>query len=115
MVISVEVFLQICAGIVCAGGALGYLIRGLRFIKKPADDVQIILKNHAEYLDKDNKRLKNLEEVMVDNSRCLRLIMEAVITMLSHFEDGNHTKELSKEKQKLQNFLLGHIEEKQEV
>lgn len=110
MVISVEVFLQICAGIVCAGGALGYLIRGFKFIKKPADDVQAILKKHDEYLDKDNKRLERLEDIMADNTKCLRLIMEAVITMLSHFEDGNHTKELSNEKKKLESYLLGYID-----
>ena len=109
MVISVEVFLQICAGIVCVGGALGYLIRGFRLMKKPSDEIQSILKKHDEYLDRDNKRLQNLEDIIADNTKCLRLIMEAVITMLSHFEDGNHTKELSSEKKKLESYLLGYI------
>ena len=61
------------------------------------------------YLDRDNKRLQNLEDIIADNTKCLRLIMEAVITMLSHFEDGNHTKELSSEKKKLESYLLGYI------
>lgn len=110
MTIDINVFLQICAGIVCAGGALGYLFRGFQFIKKPVDDTQKILKKHQEYLESDDSRLQNLESAIYSNSECLRLLMEVMHTILEHFEDGNHTKELSREKKKIEDYLFSHAE-----
>lgn len=108
--IDVNVFLQICAGIVCVGGALGYLIRGVIFIKKPADDVSKKLKAHQEYLDNDKQRLDRLERAIENNSKCLILIIETLHTILEHFEDGNHTKELTAERKKIDAYLLNRIQ-----
>lgn len=108
--ISISMFLQICAGIVCVGGALGYLIRGIIFIKKPADDVSKKLKAHQEYLDNDKARLDRLERAIENNSKCLVLIIETLHTILEHFEDGNHTKELTAERKKLDSYLLNRIQ-----
>ena len=108
--IDVSIFLQICAGIVCIGGALGYLIRGIAFVKKPADDVSKKLNTHQEYLDNDKRRLDRLERAIENNSKCLVLIIETLHTMLEHFEDGNHTKELTAERKKLDAYLLNRIQ-----
>lgn len=108
MTIDINVFLQICAGIVCAGGALGYLFRGFQFIKKPVNDTQKILEKHQEYLESDDNRLQSLEDAIRSNSECLRLLMEIMHTILEHFEDGNHTKELSREKKKIEDYLFSH-------
>ena len=108
--IDVNVFLQICAGIVCVGGALGYLIRGVIFIKKPADDVSKKLKAHQECLDNDKQRLDRLERAIENNSKCLILIIETLHTILEHFEDGNHTKELTAERKKIDAYLLNRIQ-----
>lgn len=108
--IDISIFLQICAGIVCVGGALGYLIRGITFIKKPADDIEKKLKAHQEYLDNDKARLDRLERAIENNSKCLVLIIETLHTMLEHFEDGNHTKELTAERKKIDTYLLNRIQ-----
>ena len=108
--IDVSIFLQICAGIVCIGGALGYLIRGIAFVKKPADDVSKKLNTHQEYLDNDKRRLDRLERAIENNSKCLVLIIETLHTMLEHFEDGNHTKELTTERKKIDTYLLNRIQ-----
>lgn len=108
--ISVSMFLQICAGIVCIGGALGYLIRGIAFVKKPADDVAKKLQTHEEYLDNDKARLDRLERAIENNSECLRLIIETLHTILEHFEDGNHTQELTAERKKLDSFLFNRMQ-----
>ena len=110
MTIDVNIFLQICAGIVCTGGALGYLFRGFQFIKKPSDDTQRTLKKHQKRLENDDDRLQKLESAINGNSECLRLLMEVMHTILEHFEDGNHTKELSREKKKIEDYLFSHAE-----
>ena len=112
--IDVSIFLQICAGIVCIGGALGYLIRGIAFVKKPADDVSKKLNTHQEYLDNDKRRLDRLERAIENNSKCLVLIIETLHTILEHFEDGNHTKELTAERKKLDTYLLNRIQSMEE-
>lgn len=108
--IDVGIFLQICAGIVCIGGALGYLFRGIAFVKKPADEVAKQLKAHGEYLDNDKQRLDRLERAIENNSECLRLIIETLHTILEHFEDGNHTQELTAERKKLDSFLFNRMQ-----
>lgn len=110
MTIDINIFLQICAGVVCVGGALGYLFRGFQFIKKPVDDTQKTLEKHQEYLESDDNRLRSLEGAIRGNSECLRLLIEVMHTILEHFEDGNHTKELSREKKKIEDYLFAHAE-----
>lgn len=104
--VDVNLFLQICAGIVCVGGALGYLFRGFTFIKKPADEVSKKLKEHDEFLNNDKQELEILTKAIHNNSECLKLLIEATHVILEHFEDGNHTKELSAEKKKLEAYLV---------
>lgn len=108
--IDVNVFLQICAGIVCIGGALGYLFRGLTFIKKPADEVSKKLKDHDTFLAKDKEKLESLENVIYENSKCLKLLVEVMYVILEHFEDGNHTKELTNQRKKIESYLLGRMQ-----
>lgn len=108
--IDISVFLQICAGIVCIGGAIGYIFRGFKFMKQPVDNNKEMIKKHQKYLEDDDKRLSRLEDAIMGSSECLRLLMEVMHTMLAHFEDGNHTKELSNEKKKIEDYLFKHAE-----
>ena len=109
MIITIDVFLKLCAGISCVGLALSYLIKAINSVRKPVKDVNDKFKNYDEYFQNDKKRLDNFEKVILDNIECNKLLLEAVYSMLSHFEDGNHTNMLKEEKKKIEKYLFNQI------
>ena len=61
MIITIDVFLKLCAGISCVGLALSYLIKAINSVKKPVKDVNDKFKSYDEYFQMDKKRLDNFE------------------------------------------------------
>lgn len=109
MVITIDVFLKLCAGISCVGLALSYLIKAINSVRKPVKDVSDKFKNYDEYFQRDKKRLDSFEKVILDSIECNKLLLEAVHSMLSHFEDGNSTNALREEKKKIERYLYNQI------
>lgn len=109
MVITIDVFLKLCAGISCVGLALSYLIKAVNSLKKPVTDMNDRFQHYDEYFQMDKRRLDNLEKVILDNIECNKLLLESVHSMLSHFEDGNSTNALREEKRKIEQYLYNQI------
>lgn len=109
MVITIDVFLKICAGISCVGLAMSYLLKTIRSLKKPVDDMNKKLQSYDDYFTRDKKRMDELEKSIEENAKCNRLLLEAVYSMLGHFEDGNNTNMLREEKKKIENFLYEQL------
>lgn len=55
---------------------------------------------HGEYLTKDKKRFKELEEGS-------RVTQEAILALLSHALDGNNINDLTTSKKRLHDYLYG--------
>ena len=51
MIITIDVFLKLCAGISCVGLALSYLIKAINSVKKPVKDVNDKFKSYDELKD----------------------------------------------------------------
>ena len=109
MVITIDVFLKLCAGFSCVGLAMSYLLKTIRSLKKPVDDINKKFKSYDDYFTRDMKRMDDLEKSIEDNAKCNRLLLEAVYSMLGHFEDGNNTNMLREEKKKIENFLYEQL------
>ena len=106
MVITIDVFLKLCAGISCVGLEVSYLLKTIRSLKKPVDDINKKFKSYDDYFEEDKKRLDELEKSINGIAECNKLLLEAVYSMLGHFEDGNNTNMLREEKKKIESFLL---------
>ena len=109
MVITIDVFLKICAGISCVGLAMSYLLKTIRSLKKPVDDINKKFQAYDDYFTRDKIKIEELEKSIEDNAKCMRLLLEAVYSMLGHFEDGNNTNMLREEKKKIENFLYEQL------
>ena len=96
-----EVFEQACISIAIVGAALTYIYRGLKFAKKPADDVN-------EKLDRDNRRLNSLEEKQDYNSKAIKMLMRGELAILGHISTNNNTGEIAKVEKEMKEFLLNH-------
>lgn len=82
MMVSMELILQICAGFTCICVAFGWMLKIIKGLKKPADDVN-------EKLDNDNKRLKELEESYKYLISSNNLIIKTLFVILGELAVNN--------------------------
>lgn len=94
-----QIFLAICGAIITVGGAGTIVIKIIDKKRKPDKDRDEQMKKHQEMLDRDNKRLKELEEGN-------RVMMQAMLAMMSHELDGNHTEQLRQAHDALKEYLI---------
>lgn len=94
-----QIFLTICGAIITIGGAAAIISKAIEKRKKPDKDAAEMLKKHSEQLDNDNRRLKELEEGN-------KVIMQALLAIMSHELDGNHTDDLRKAHDTLKEYLI---------
>ena len=102
----VRVLIAIAAGIVAIGGAFTFIehLSNLAATKQNAVAAQVaehtrLIEKHSEYLDSDNKRLKNMEDSN-------RLIMRGMMNLMTHEIDGNHVDQLVKTRNDIQKYLI---------
>ena len=83
----------------CIAG--GWLIKIIKGIKKPADEVH-------EKLDRDNKRLKILEDKAEYNSKAIKLSLRSELAILSAMPTNGNGAEIAKIETDIQEFLLNN-------
>lgn len=99
MVVTVESVLAICAGFSCICVAVGWLIKIIKAVKKPADDIQA-------KLDNDNRRIKTLEEDMDFLKKSIPLLMRCDLVILGHLRTNNNTGQMADMESEIQEFLI---------
>ena len=91
--------LAIFGAIACVGGGIGYLSKLFQWIKKPNDNQDTLLKSHTHLLDRNNKILTELAEQD-------KLVMQALLALLSHGIDGNDVNAMKSVKDQIQKYLI---------
>lgn len=81
----------------CVAG--GWLLKIIKSLKKPSEDI-------SEKLDRDNKRLNRLEEDMDYISKSISLLMKSNLAILGHMSNGNNTSDMAKMEKEIQEFLI---------
>lgn len=79
--------------------ASGWLIRIIKSIKKPSDDI-------AVKLDRDNKRIIKLEDEIDYISRAISLLMKSNLAILGHMQTDNNTGQMAEMSKEIQDFLI---------
>lgn len=104
--VFVRVLVAIAAGIVAIGGAYTFIEHLIDKASSKSHKVEDkvaehdrALEKHMEYLDKDKKRLDDME----DSSR---LIMRGLMQLMTHEIDGNHTEQLKNARDEINEFLI---------
>ena len=101
-----DIITYACTFIVGLGGAVAIIVSFIKWIQKPDTPRDEKLKKHDELLDNDNKRLKYLEEKQIETDDAYKILLKSMLAMMSHELDGNHTNELKKAKDELQEYLI---------
>lgn len=94
-----QIFLTFCGAIITIGGAGAIIVKVRSYFKKPDTERDETLRKHTEQLDNDNKRLKELEEGN-------KVLMQAMLALMSHELDGNHTAQLEQAKKDIEQYLI---------
>lgn len=89
----------ICVGITTLGGAGAIIISIIKWWRQPDKTRDKMLNEHEKKLGNDNKRLNELEESN-------RIMMQSMLAIMSHLIDGNHTDQLQKARDDLQEYLI---------
>lgn len=96
----------IANGVIMLGGAGAIIASIIRWMRKPDTDRDEKLKGHAEMLDNDNKRIKELEKEQKEMKEAQQVLMKSMLALMSHAIDGNHQEELKLARDDMQDYLL---------
>lgn len=92
-------FLAVCGGFstICVAG--GWVLKIIKGLKKPSDDVK-------QKLDNDNKRIKELENQFGFVLKAISLLLQDDLVILNHLRTDNNTGEMAKQEHQVQEFLI---------
>lgn len=85
--------------IAVVGGAIVYLVKGVKALTKPNNDQNKMIKENTEKIAEHEERL-TLQEKQSE------LIMQGVLALLSHSIDGNNVDVMKTAKSDIQKFLI---------
>lgn len=88
-----------CVVITTLGGAGAIIISIIKWWRQPDKTRDEMLNEHEKKLNNDHKRLNELEESN-------RIMMQSMLAIMSHLIDGNHTDQLQKARDDLQEYLI---------
>lgn len=102
-------FLAACGGFTCVCVAVGWLIKIVKAVKKPSDDVKDRLKKHDELLDNDNKRIKKVEDDLDYIKRTQTQTLQCLLVILDELKKNNDVDGvIQKTETEMQSFLLNN-------
>lgn len=93
--ISISDIISFCGIIAAIWG----VVKIIKEIKKPSNDLKIQVEEHEKKLTKDNKRLEDIEEYN-------KAICKSLLALIDHEITGNGIDKLKVTKTELQNFLI---------
>lgn len=101
-----QVLIGICAGCLSIWGVVKAIVEIRRMVGKPTDAlmdklsrIEDAVDEHKRMLDNDNRRLDAQDESQ-------RLLLGGMLQLMNHELDGNHTKQLGEQRQKIEDYLI---------
>ena len=100
----------ICSAIVALGGAIKVLLSVKKALTKPLDDINVKLELYDSYFANDKGHLEKIDGILEDLNESMYVLIKSQKTVLSHMRDGNHTGEIRKREEELDNFLIEGVQ-----
>ena len=97
----------IASCIVAVGGAIKILIEFKRAMQAPFKEVNEKIDTIEAWLDNDKKHLDKIDGAIAELGEATNLLVAAFKVSLVHMKDGNNTGEISKQVEKLDEWLIG--------
>ena len=93
--ITGEQILWICGFVVAIWG----VVKVIKELKKPSEDLKSEVAHHTELLDEDNNRLKAVEDSN-------KMILQCLLVIINHDLTGNGIERMKEVRDELQEFII---------
>ncbi len=100
------VLMAIFGCIVAGGGAVAVVVKFWKWAHKTSDENAQSLGDMMRWLESDKRRIEALETNQEEADRQNKLLLKAVVSLMSHELDGNHTAQLASTRDEIQNYLI---------
>lgn len=94
-VITSEQILWFCGFLTAVWG----VVKIVKELKKPGDDLKATVESHEEKLNNDNERLKTVEDSN-------KMILQCLLIIINHDITGNGIDKMKEVRDELQEFLI---------
>ncbi len=109
--ISWSALLSICAAVVALSGAIGAIVRLIKWLKRPGEKQDENISSLERRMDDVEQKLTKNKGRLSDVEKGLRLTLESLLALMSHAIDGNDIDKLKKAKDDLNAYLLEKVEQ----
>lgn len=100
------VWMQICAVATVTGGVVALIAKIYRWLRKPAEDNAVSINKLVDSIAVDKRRIEVLEKRADAQEEESKLVLKALMQLMSHEIDGNHTAQLAAARDDIQRFLI---------
>ena len=100
------VLLTVCGGVAAIGGVVSLVIRFWKWAHKTSDENSEQLTEFETYLASDKRRIEHLEEQQEKADEQNKLMLKAIVALMSHELDGNHTQQIQDVRDEIQEYLI---------
>lgn len=102
--LATVIYVASCIGIL--GGAVKILYSAKKALLKPLDDINKKLADHDKFLANDKAKLEKIDYILADMTDSINMLIKSHKAVLMHLEDGNHTGEIKREIEVLDEWLI---------
>lgn len=108
--ISWSALIAICAAVVTVSGAIGAIVKLIRWLKKPEARQDESINKLISRMDTVENKLSKDKERLEDLETGLKYTLESLLALLSHALDGNDIDSMKKAKKHLNDYLIQKVE-----
>ena len=104
--VNPQTIIAFCTCITVVVAALKALWEVKKALNKPLEDINKKLEDHDKFLANDKEHLEKIDYVLEDLTDAMARIVKAQKTSMAHLRDGNHTGEIKKCEDELDEWLM---------
>ena len=108
--ISWSALIAICAAVVTVSGAIGAIVKLIRWFKRPEVRQDENINKLTSRMDGVEDKLLKDKERLEDLETGLKYTLESLLALLSHSLDGNDIDSIRKAKKHLNDYLIQKVE-----
>lgn len=100
------VLLALCAAIISISGAVAAVMKFWKWAHSETERNTATLDDVMVWLSSDKHRIEDLEKAQSEASEQNRLMLKAIVALMGHELDGNHTEQLTQARDDIQSYLI---------
>ena len=102
----VTVLIWLCGTLAAISGACAVVVKFWKYAHRQSDENASALEEIKSYLSSDKERIERLEQKQNDADEQNKLMLKALVTLMSHELDGNHTRQIGEVRDEIQTYLI---------